>query len=462
MLGVLALLLAMVTGLGVARAILSRTGNGGVGFGLELGLALTLGLAIHGQAFFLLKVLGAGGLVPVLVLDLALATASVIAWRWRAKTRPASSPQDFTHDDSPLPRPIRWALWAVVLTAAAASLAAVLGEFRQNPHGNWDAWAIWNLKARFLVHPAPVWTRAFDPALSWSHTDYPLLLPLNVARLWTYAGSVDPAWSAALSTLVAVATAATLAGAVRRQRGPLLAAAAVLALLASARFRQHAAWQLADLPVALFLLTASAALLESGRDEHNRALLILAGLLVGSAACVKNEGLLMSAAMVLAVAIVDAHAHGWSLARRRIGLLLLGLAAPIAILLGFKWTLAGPSYLFGQTAGDLVGRAVDLERHRLIIAGTWQALHKVAGLPLLVTLLTLLVVSFDRQSWRRPGVRAVALLLLITLAGFYTIYLITPLDLAWQLQTSADRLLLQLWPTILLLLFISSRRVRAA
>ena len=49
----------------------------------------------------------------------------------------------------------------------------------------------------------------------------------------------------------------------------------------------------------------------------------------------------------------------------------------------------------------------------------------------------------------------------IILAGFYTIYLITPLDLAWQLQTSADRLLLQLWPTILLLLFISSRRVRA-
>ncbi len=29
--------------------------------------------------------------------------------------------------------------------------------------GGWDAWAIWNLRARFLARPTLTWTNAFAP-----------------------------------------------------------------------------------------------------------------------------------------------------------------------------------------------------------------------------------------------------------------------------------------------------------
>src|SRR5579871_5924244 len=58
----------------------------------------------------------------------------------------------------------------------------------RHPHGDWDAWAIWNLRARFFYRGGEQWTAAFSPLLSWSHPDYPLLIPGAVARGWTYAG----------------------------------------------------------------------------------------------------------------------------------------------------------------------------------------------------------------------------------------------------------------------------------
>ena len=50
-----------------------------------------------------------------------------------------------------------------------------------------------------------------------------------------------------------------------------------------------------------------------------------------------------------------------------------------------------------------------------------------------------------------------ALALVFTAAGYFTIYLVRPLDLAWLLDTSSDRLLLQLWPGIVFVIFLACR-----
>jgi hypothetical protein len=42
---------------------------------------------------------------------------------------------------------------------------------------------------------------------------------------------------------------------------------------------------------------------------------------------------------------------------------------------------------------------------------------------------------------------------LVMLAGYIGVFLITPFDLVWQLQTSLYRLLAQLWPSFLLAAF---------
>ena len=47
--------------------------------------------------------------------------------------------------------------------------------------------------------------------------------------------------------------------------------------------------------------------------------------------------------------------------------------------------------------------------------------------------------------------------LLLTSAGYFMIYVLRPLDLAWLLDSSLDRLLLQLWPGIVFVVFLASR-----
>jgi hypothetical protein len=56
------------------------------------------------------------------------------------------------------------------------------------PHGSWDAWAIWNMRARFLYRGGVHWAQAFSEKYLWSHPDYPVLVPGNVARIWDYRG----------------------------------------------------------------------------------------------------------------------------------------------------------------------------------------------------------------------------------------------------------------------------------
>lgn len=49
----------------------------------------------------------------------------------------------------------------------------------------------------------------------------------------------------------------------------------------------------------------------------------------------------------------------------------------------------------------------------------------------------------------------------IVLAGYASVYALTPHDLAWHLETSLGRLLLQLWPLTLLILGLGARDASA-
>ena len=66
--------------------------------------------------------------------------------------------------------------------------AAFVEHCRRYPEGGWDAWMIWDLRARFLVR-APDFRDAFSPQmLPWAHQDYPWLLPGAVTQLWRATG----------------------------------------------------------------------------------------------------------------------------------------------------------------------------------------------------------------------------------------------------------------------------------
>ena len=65
-----------------------------------------------------------------------------------------------------------------------------------------------------------------------------------------------------------------------------------------------------------------------------------------------------------------------------------------------------------------------------------------------------------RSSEARTSTAPLTALLTVLLMGaaYFTVYMITPNDLNWQVQTSLDRVLMQIWPSIVVTLFLFTRK----
>ena len=329
--------------------------------------------------------------------------------------------------------------------------AAVIGwrTFRAEPFGGWDGWAIWNLHARFLVRAGPAWPALLaEPQLSWTHPDYPRLLAAGVARVWSWAGAESPAASALVSGAFALALLGLLAALLGRLHGFLAASAGALLLLGTPFFVTFAANQHADLPFAGYLLAALGGVLLHEKEPAARGWLALAGLFAGLAAWTKNEGLLFAVVGTAAVA-----GHGWHRAwgRRAAVEFVVSLGLALLPVVGFKLALAPPGDLGAGSWGTRLLQMGEWARHWTILASLgrdlWQFgdwfVHPLFAMALLP------VVWRGRPA--TPGAAGpVPLVLGGMLAGYYLVYLTSPHDLAWHLDSSLVRLLLQLWPLAIL------------
>jgi hypothetical protein len=403
-------------------------------------VALTLGLG-HGLASctYWLALLAAGGTpLAVVGLDLVALLLAGTLW-WRRQPVGARAKRARSSDGVDL------ALFVVVLTAAAGALAAFAANALDSPHGEWDAWAIWNTRARFLFLAGSEWRRAFSAELM--HTNYPGLLPSAVAHAWTYTGYAGPAAPLAIALTFASALVLLMGGALACLRGQTHGLLGAACLLATPILLQRAAWQYADIPLAFFLLATVTLLTVADRvaATEQPAVLGLAGCAAGFAAWTKNEGALFVLAVVMARALFAVRARGIDL--RRAAAFGLGLA-PLAILFAsFKLTLAPPSYLLSdQRLTDYLLRLADPARYATIAVAVGTELLRSLGV--IVFVLPIAAVLLGRTL--DPGARQAAawglLVILLMAVGYAGVYLVTPLDLAWQLSHSLDRLILQLWP----------------
>jgi hypothetical protein len=113
--------------------------------------------------------------------------------------------------------------------------------------------------------------------------------------------------------------------------------------------------------------------------------------------------------------------------------------------------LAPPNDVVSGQLGERLGHVLDWSRHRLILASFWRDAARFGEwriVPFLAMALPLL-----GSGWRRLNAHEWigAVIVALTLGGYYGIYLLTPWDLAWHLDFSLVRLLLQLWPAAILL-----------
>jgi hypothetical protein len=79
-----------------------------------------------------------------------------------------------------------------------------------------------------------------------------------------------------------------------------------------------------------------------------------------------------------------------------------------------------------------------------------QAAQAPGDTPILLVLLRVSIAEFFVTL---VGANAI----ILSLAGYYAIFVISPYPLRWHLNSSLGRLLLQLWPSVLLLVGLAAR-----
>ena len=366
-------------------------------------------------------------------------------------------PQNICPHPSPLPKGEGTAMWFLTIAFVATLFLAVIGAvgaYQQAPLGDWDAWAIWNLRARTIFHADNDWRQAFSPV--FRHVDYPLLAPCNNARAWSYAGHECPWTPWFLGSLMTFATVGLLSSGVCRLRSRSQGLLAGIVLLGMVPFLQRGALQYADIPLAFFILAAVLLLmLYDASERRPSGYLALSGLMAGLAAWTKNEGLLFLIVLPAARgAVVWRHA-GARQALKEFFCFSAGIWPALAVIGLQKGCLAGSNDLIvGQNWEATVARLLDPARYWYVAQSlVFNALRIARPFAVLLPLCFLLL-GITKKGSRGPlGVSTAVAVLTLMLAGYFLVYVTTPCDLHWHLKTSAGRLLLQLWPLCLLILF---------
>jgi hypothetical protein len=325
-------------------------------------------------------------------------------------------------------------------------------------HGSNDAYAVWNLRARFLFRGGDHWADGFSPLLQWSNPDYPLLLSATIARWWAYIGSDTILVPQFIAIFFMLATAGLLISALSTLRSGSQGLVAGLFLFSASFFMRLGGSQYADVPIGFFMLaTVVAFSLKDGNREKSPIIYSLAGITAGLAAWTKNEGMLFVLAILLA-RLVSAILAGTESRKGLIGEIAFfcaGIIPILAVLVFFKLRYAPTNDLFrNQGTGLLLERMTDPRRYVMIVkAFSNEIVRWGSGLfPILVVYALFSGIRYN-SGHLRLILTCVATLVLM-LCGHFFVYVCTPNDLAWMLGGSLERLLLQLWPTFLFVLFL--------
>jgi len=378
---------------------------------------------------------------PMFTVEFALLLALGAIWFWRRRPRPS-------HSNASQKLPALSLLIAAIVGFVVAPLLLIV---HLDPHGDWDAFAIWNSHARYLYRDGPAWPTHIRNTF---HADYPLLVPSMNARVWRYAGQELPETGGWLGLLYTLSALAVLIATLAELRGVRVALIVGSVLLGTPFFLEFGVLQSADVPLSLYFLSAFALLcLYSERGDEESGLLVLAGFMAGCAGWTKNEGLLFILALCVSI-LAPVFAHP-SQTLRRFGRFAAGLVPPAVVILIFKLTVVAPNEnLSNRQYGELVEKVVNPDRYMAILssfAKTIWSFGDWAINPVIPLLVFVGLSAFGATAIRRFGWLTSTSAFVLVLAGYYAVYVIAPTELAWVLAASNSRLFLQLWPPFLLL-----------
>jgi hypothetical protein len=433
---------------------------------LAVSLAVGLTLGVTSLLFFLWLVLfPSSGLAAYCAIEVAFLLGLGVGGRFlRRREVPSVEPTSRAAWS-----PSVWLGYSCLASVLCAAICFVIYSAK-SPHGDIDAWAIWNNRARFLIRAGADWRETFQhPRLGWSHPDYPLLVPGSVARLWRYRGEETVLAPCLIGGLLTFATAGLLISALCLLRDRSQGYLTGILLFSSPFYLEVGSAQYADVPLAYFFLATLVlwCLERTPAGGQSFAMPLLAGLTAGLAAWTKNEGIVFFLVVFVVRLLGDAWAANRRTRLRRTGLFLIGALPVLIVLAYFKMRIAPRSDLLTNLGQRPAVHLLLVEGHRY-----WVIVREAViglGRSLSIALVGLLVCSvcLGRRPGRGDGdwIRVGTVLGLMILGYFGVYFFASWENLQAHVRLSVDRLWIQLFPTLLLffgLRFATPEEVRQA
>lgn len=432
---------------------------------VRLAFAWLLGAAL--TTFWMLLV-ALAGMHWTLPLTLVPWVPVVAWWCWRKRTPAAPAPGVSTSGETPT-RPASggsggspWIATAgYVLIATATVFAVVEALIPVSAWVNWDAWAIWGIKAR-AFWTAGTMPEAFllNPLYYFSHADYPPGMPLLQTWLGFWAGGLGDSTMRLVSPVYHLALVFLLAGLLAEfgMTAERWLLAGLYALMPRMVEQAHSGY--ADLALAA---AVAGVLLLLARMVKGEAPPWCPALMCGVAGMIKGEALILSlgmaalilvwwrrhrirtAAAVPALVLLVALLAPWRAAVVRLGI------KPTYVVARSQWVARVPvyyPYLFKAPFLDGWGPGLTAANMREMgdwnpLSWLWRQRGTWLGFWYFVTAAVLV------YFW--PGISQatgwpVAALLVLHLACTWAVILGFQYDVLFILVTSSDRLLVQISP----------------
>jgi hypothetical protein len=412
------------------------------GVTLAIAVGSGVGLGFSSLFYFVSLVLGAQWLSKLSPLMLALPPCLAALGLMKSLHGSQSPPSS---------RLTTWLLVPCVLGAACTVLG--FGVFSLlSPHGDWDGWMIWNLRAREIFRGGDHWRDAFQAPI---HPDYPWLVPGLIALGWRIVGHESVAVPVAVAAFFTFSTAAVLYSALALRRSTTQAALATLVLFGTMTFVTESSRQYADVPIGFYFLATLVLLaLYDTSPVPTRWLLVVAGMTTGLAAWTKNEGLVFVVAVIVTRVVIVSSDTGVRSYLREAAAFAAGLLPVLLCVVYFKLQLAPANDLIaGQGLHETLGRLRTGSRYFVVArafkdqVASWSSNNFLA--PMWVLAIYAICVGPRADASQLSAMRTPTVVLGLVLAGYAFTYVTTPLDLERHLASSLDRLLLQLWPSLL-------------
>jgi hypothetical protein len=340
-----------------------------------------------------------------------------------------------------VPEKGRFDWFPAIVLAAILAIVIYKAYPLEEKYGIWDAWWFWDVRANFLSGQS-TWRAAFSAeqygtpfTVPVAHSDYPPFLPLVIGSVWRALGMQSAAIPFAFSMLSLLLIPASIFWALYPEN-KIIAIVMALFFTTQPHCILLACSQTADGLIALFTLLSGISW-HYFRKTGNKQCIVLTGAMLGLSLWTKNEGMIITFLFVVFMLPSLLRSARWKY-------FLLGIAVPMMAFIVFKLCLAPPNDLYADQSGVPWDKIKDFSRYSQILTLTWDQIRLYfPAIPYLAAaylLLCLLKRSRpDRLMW----------MILACLAAYLAVFVITPHNLEWHVNSSVNRLIFQLIPSFI-------------